>query len=108
VTRWRRAVRRFALALQAACVTSVALYSVDRVVQAAHLPLTNLAAPVAIGAGVHAGYFWRVWTACYASVMVGFTVFAAAPAHEARIARGLVSALSLAVVFLVVQGIFVP
>jgi hypothetical protein len=96
------------LAVAAACVTSVGLYAVCRAVQAALLPVASLAAPVLIVAGGHAAYFWRAWTVSYAGVMVGFLAFAVAPAHEARVARGMVGALSIAVPLLVVQAIIFP
>lgn len=106
---WREPVfRRFALALQATCVTSVGLYAVCRMVQAAGSPLPNPMAAATIVSGAHAGYFWRVWMMSYAAVMVGFLAFAAAPAHEAKVARGLVVALSGAVGLLVVQAICFP
>jgi hypothetical protein len=94
------------LASLAACVTSVGLYAIHRWVQAAWISPPDPAATIV--SSTHAGYFWRVWTVSYAGVMVGFLAFAAARAHEARVARGLVVALSVSVALLVAQGIFVP
>ena len=101
-------VRRSALAAQTACVTSVALYAAYRVVQAARSASPSLGAAATIAAGEHAGYFWRFWSVSYAGVMLGFLAFAAASRHEARVARGLVGVLFVAIGLLVVQTIFVP
>ncbi len=103
-----RAVRRIALAAQSACVASVGLYALCRVVQAAWSRAPNPTNPATIVPGAHAGYFWRVWIASYAGGMLGFLVFAAAPAREAKIARALVVALHVAMGLIVAQGIFVP
>jgi len=103
-----RIVRRLALGLQAACVTSVGLYALFRMLQAVSFQAPSPATPATIVWSAHAGYFWRVWTVSYAGVLVGFLAFAAARTHEAQVARGLVVALSVAVALMVVQGTFVP
>ncbi len=101
-----RIALRVALGLQATCVASVGLYAVMRVVQAASAHEPDPARVVAWSA--HAGYFWRAWTVSYAGAMVGFLAFAAARTRDAKVARGLVVALTVAVVLIVVQGVFVP
>jgi hypothetical protein len=66
------------------------------------------APPALIIARGNAAYFWRAWTVSYAGVMIGFLAFAVAPAHEARVARGMVRALSIVVALLVVQAMVLP
>jgi hypothetical protein len=101
-----RIVARLGLGLQAACVTSVALYAGFRMAQAASTPHEQPGPGIV--AGAHAGYFWRVWTVSYAGAMVGFFAFAAARVREAQVARGLLVALWVAVALMVVQGALVP
>jgi len=96
---------RLALALQGACVATVALYAVLRLVQALLYKEPN---PATVIWSAHAGYFWRVWTVAYAGAMTGFATFAAAKNQEAAVCRALLAGLWVAAGLIVVQGLFVP
>jgi hypothetical protein len=96
---------RVALALQGACIATVALYAVLRLVQALLYPEPN---PATVIWSAHAGYLWRAWTVAYAGAMAGFATFAAAKKHEALVCRVLLGGLSVAAGLIVVQGLFVP
>ena len=76
---------RVALALQGACIATVALYAVLRLVQALLYPEPN---PATVIWSAHAGYLWRAWTVAYAGAMAGFATFAAAKsARRQRVKR---------------------
>jgi hypothetical protein len=96
---------RLALAVQGACVMTVALYAILRLVQALLFKEPN---PATVIWSAHAGYFWRAWTVAYAGTMTGFAAFAAAKRHEARVCRALLWALYGATALIVAQGLFVP
>jgi hypothetical protein len=96
---------RLALALAGACIATVGLYAVLRLVQALLYKEPN---PATVIWSAHAGYFWRVWTVAYAGAMAGFATFAAAKKHEALVSRVLVVGLSVASGLIVLQGLFVP
>jgi|SRR5580658_5603288 hypothetical protein len=96
---------RLALAFQGACVSTIAIYGVLRVVQALFLDPPN---PVVALPGAHAAYFWRLWTAEYAGAMLGFLVFAATKNHDTEVCRALVWALYVAGAVILTQGLLVP
>ncbi len=97
--------RRLALAFQAGCVVAVGLYAVVRLIQAVLYKEPN---PATVIWSAHAGYFWRVWTVCYAGVMAGFLAFAAARDREALVCRTILRGLYAAALLIVLQGLLVP
>ena len=96
---------RLGLGFMGACVASVALYGVLRVVQSRLFPEAN---PATVIWSAHAGYFWRVWTVSYAGTMAGFAAFGAAGRSPERVARVLLRLLTATTVVIVTQGIMVP
>jgi hypothetical protein len=96
---------RLGLGFMAACVSAVAFYGALRIVQSHLFPEAN---PATIIWSAHAGYYWRCWTVSYAGVMMGFLAYGAARAYSSHVARGLVHALTVAVVVIAYQGLFVP
>jgi hypothetical protein len=96
---------RLGLGFIAACLSTVGLYGVLRIMQAHLFPEAN---PATVIWSAHAGYYWRCWTVAYAGGMVGFLAYGAAKRSPGRVARGLVHALTVAVVIIAYQGLMVP
>lgn len=96
---------RLGLAFVTACVATVAVYGLLRLVQARLFPEAN---PATLIWSAHAGYYWRCWTAAYAGVLVGFLGYAAAKRQPERVVRALQGALPVAVIIIVYQGLMVP
>ncbi|MBX3192204.1 MAG: hypothetical protein KF819_34765 [Labilithrix sp.] len=96
---------RLALAIIAACATSVALYAIIRVAQAL---LFQEADPALVIWSAHAGFFWRAWTAAYFGAMVGFVAWIAASRDPGRLASILARAVPVAAVLGAAQGLLVP
>ena len=93
------------LGVLGSCTAAVALYALLRVVQFTLFPEPN---PALVFWSAHAGYFWRAWTVVYVGGFAGFATFVGALRRPARVARGLVVAVSVAGGLLLVQGLFVP
>ena len=89
----------------ASCTAAVALYALLRVVQFYLFPEPN---PALVFWSAHAGYFWRAWTVVYVGGFAGFVTFVAALRRPARVARGLVVAVTVAGGLLLAQGLLVP
>jgi hypothetical protein len=96
---------QLALAAITACVSSVALYALLRVVQKLLFAEPD---PALVIYSAHAGFFWRAWTAAYGGGMVGFIAYLGARKSPARAARVLATALLVAIALVVTQGVLVP
>ena len=84
--------------------TAVAVYALTRVLQALLVPEPN---PATLIQSLHAGYFWRAWTAAYAG---GFVALAAAllAKRAAPLARAALAALPWTALLAVLQALLVP
>jgi hypothetical protein len=96
---------RLALAVVAACVASAALYAVLRIVQKL---LFSEPDPALVVWSAHAGFFWRAWTSVYGGGMLGFVAWVAAGRDATRTARVLATALVVAALLIVAQGVLIP
>jgi hypothetical protein len=96
---------RLLLSLQGGAIVAVGLYALIRLVQAILIKEPN---PATVIWSAHAGYLWRVWTACYAGGMAAFLAFAASKAHERALCKVLLWGLYAAGGLLVAQGLLVP
>ena len=99
-----RAVR-LGLGFTAACTSAVLFYGVLRIIQWRLFPDPN---PAHVIWSAHAGYFWRCWTVSYAGLLVGFLGYGASKERPAEVARALLTALTVATVVIVAQGLLVP
>ena len=97
--------RRVGLGFMVACVSSVALYGMLRIVQWRLFPDPN---PATVIWSAHAGYFWRCWTVVYAGAMIGFLGYGVAKRRPERVTGWLLPGLTVAIVVIVGQGVFVP
>ncbi|HEY1959619.1 MAG TPA: hypothetical protein VGH28_28615 [Polyangiaceae bacterium] len=95
-----RVLAAIACGLEAAVI----VYALTRVLQALLVPEPN---PATLMQSIHAGYFWRAWTAAYAGGFVALTAALLAK-RAAPLAHVAVAALPWTALVAVLQALFVP
>jgi hypothetical protein len=87
------------------CVVAVGAYAALRGLQFVFFPDAN---PATVVWSAHAGYFWRALSVGYAGGAAAFVAFFLARRNLARVARGLLPALTIAGALIFAQGVLLP
>jgi hypothetical protein len=95
----------FAVSLAWGLVVAVGAYAIARSIQFVLDPDPN---PAAVVWSAHTGYFWRMWTVCYAGGIAAFVVLPVARRHIEGCARALGPAVGIAATLLALQAALFP
>ena len=95
----------FAVSIAWGLAVAVGAYAVVRSLQFVLYAEPN---PASVVWSAHAGYFWRVWTVCYAGGIAAFVALLVARQHVERCARALGPAVAVVAALLALQAALVP
>jgi H+/Cl- antiporter ClcA len=94
-----------AVSLAWGLVVAVGAYAIVRAIQSA---TAQAADPAELTWSIHAGFFWRAWTATYLGGFAAFVAFVVSRGRPQAAARALAPAIAIAAALIALQTAFLP